>query len=97
MKEWREKNNGPAPSLRDMPPEERQAKRDEIKQRLLQRLEEFRKKKADGTITQPESRQLERMEEMVKRFEQGGPGVGTGRPAGPDGATPPDRRPSPGK
>ncbi|HEY2953220.1 MAG TPA: hypothetical protein VGK40_11580 [Verrucomicrobiae bacterium] len=95
MKAWREKNGGVPPALRDMPPDEREAKRNEIKERLQKRLEDFRKKKTDGTITEPESRQLERMEEMVKRFEQGGPGLGTGRPAGPDGANPPARRPSP--
>ena len=84
MKEWRAKNRGALPALRDLPPEERQAKRQEIKARMQKRLEEFRKKKADGTITEQESRQLERMEEMTKRFEQAG-----GKPA--------VRRPPPAK
>ena len=93
MKEWREKNGIDRPLLRDMPPEERQEKRTEIKERMVKRMEELRKKKADGSITEQETRMLQRMETMAKRVQEGGPGIGIGKPGGPPGDMPPGRRP----
>jgi hypothetical protein len=60
----------------NLTPEERAAK-----QKAFQaKLEELRKKKADGSITDEESEKLARMEEMSKRFTQGG----ANRKSGPD-------------
>jgi acyl-CoA reductase-like NAD-dependent aldehyde dehydrogenase len=51
-------------------PEEREAKRKEIKARLEKRIGELRMKQTDGTITVPETRELARREQILKRFEQ---------------------------
>src|SRR6266702_4027992 len=59
-------------------PQEREAKRKEIRERMDKQLGELRKKKADGTLTPQEEKRLGRLEEVSKRFDQGG---------GPSGAT----------
>jgi hypothetical protein len=51
-------------------PEEREAKRKEIKARLEKRITDLRAKQMDGTITTPETRELARSEQILKRFEQ---------------------------
>ena len=51
-------------------PEEREAKRKEIKARLEKRIAELRARKADATITASETRELARSEQILKRFEQ---------------------------
>jgi acyl-CoA reductase-like NAD-dependent aldehyde dehydrogenase len=51
-------------------PEEREAKRKEIKARLEKRIGELRMKQTDGTITASEARELARSEQILKRFEQ---------------------------
>jgi hypothetical protein len=78
MKEWR-KTNGVAPRtesekrrdfLKNMSPEERAAKRLEIKGRLEKRIAELQLQKVNGTLTAQEGRELERREQVLKRFEQ---------------------------
>lgn len=51
-------------------PEEREAKRKEIKARLEKRIVDLRAKQTDGTITASETRELARSEQILKRFEQ---------------------------
>ena len=51
-------------------PEEREAKRKEIKARLEKRIVELRAKQTAGTITASEVRELARSEQILKRFEQ---------------------------
>lgn len=59
--------------LKNMSPEERAAKRKEIKARLEKRIAELRAKEKNATITAQESRELERREQILKRFETEGP------------------------
>lgn len=81
IKEWREKNGGPVgealqkkrEELKNLTPEEREAKRKEFRERFDKQVGELRQKKADGTITAEESKRLERMEQIIRRFEQGRP------------------------
>lgn len=51
-------------------PEEREAKRKEIKARLEKRISELRSKQTNETITAQETRELGRSEQILKRFEQ---------------------------
>jgi len=53
-------------------PEQREAKRKELRERFDKRLTELQKKKTDATLTEQEAKQLERMEQMKKRFQQFG-------------------------
>ena len=78
IREWR-KTNGVASrteldkrrdSLKNMSPEERAAKRLEIKGRLEKRIAELRLRQVNGTLTAQEGRELERREQLLKRFEQ---------------------------
>ena len=78
IKEWR-KTNGVASRtesdkrrdfLKNMSPEERAAKRLEIKGRLERRIAELRLRQVNGTLTAQEGRELERREQVLKRFEQ---------------------------
>lgn len=79
IREWREKQGLGGPGFRTIDTEQARAKREELKKRIEQQLSELRKKKADGTITELESKRLERMENMAKRLEERAtPG---GRPA----------------
>lgn len=55
-------------------PEEQQAKRDEFKARLEKRVTELREKQTAGTISEKESRELVRSEQLLKRFDQKPPG-----------------------
>jgi hypothetical protein len=55
--------------FKNMTPEERAAKRKEIKGRLEKRIAELRAKRASATLTPQESRELERREQILKRFE----------------------------
>lgn len=54
---------------RNMTPEERAAKRKEIRGRLEKRIVELRAKQANATITPQESRELERREHILSRFD----------------------------
>lgn len=65
MKELREKRQV-------LTPEQREAQRKVWRERMDKRIEELKKKKADGTITTQEEQVLKRMEEMVKRWDQVG-------------------------
>jgi hypothetical protein len=51
-------------------PEEREAKRKELKERLEKRIAELRIKRTNGALTSQETRELERREQILKRFEQ---------------------------
>jgi hypothetical protein len=77
IKEWR-KTNGVSRSeaekrrehLKNMSPEDRAAKRKEIKGRLEKRIAELRARQVDGRLSPQEVRELERREQVLKRFEQ---------------------------
>lgn len=56
--------------LKNMTPEERAAKRKEIKERLEKRIAELRAKRTNGTLSASEVRELDRREQVLKRFEQ---------------------------
>ena len=61
--------------MKHMSPEERIAKRKEIKARLEKRIAELRARQSNGTLSPQETRELERREQILKRFEsenQGG-------------------------
>jgi hypothetical protein len=79
VKEPRKTNSGPARTdwekrLEKMTPEEREAKRKELKERLEKRIADLRSKQTNATITPQETRELERREQILKRFEQAPPG-----------------------
>ena len=69
-------------------PEQREAKRKELRERFDKCLADLKKKKTDGTITEQEAKQLERMEQMKKRLQQFGRGGGP-PPKRPNGDQPP--------
>ena len=67
------KKEGPnRPELKGLSPEERDAKRKEMRERMQKQLADLRKRKAEGTLNEVEKKRLERMEEVNKRFEQAG-------------------------
>jgi hypothetical protein len=53
-----------------MTPDERKTKRQEIKGRFEKQLAALREKKTKGTLTTQETRRLERLETIAKRFKQ---------------------------
>jgi hypothetical protein len=55
---------------RNMTLEERTAKRKEIRGRLEKRIVELRSKQTNATLSAQETRELERREQILKRFEQ---------------------------
>lgn len=75
MKEWRKTNSAwrvegeKRRESRRMSPEERAAKRQEIKGRLEKRIAELRARQVAGALTSQERRELERREQVLKRFE----------------------------
>lgn len=78
QKEWR-KTNGISSrteaekrreQLKNMTPEERAAKRKEIKERLEKRIAELRAKQTSVALSASEVRELDRREQVLKRFEQ---------------------------
>ena len=91
FKEPRKTNSGPAREewekrrgqLEKMTPEEREAKRKELKERLEKRIADLRAKQTNATITPQETRELERREQILKRFEQTPPGGVKTEGAGP--------------
>jgi hypothetical protein len=91
MKEWRKTNGVPSREEREkkreqfknMTPAEREAKRKELTERLEKRIAELRAKQTNATITPQESRELERREQILKRFEQGGSGTPRGERSKP--------------
>lgn len=56
--------------IKNMTPEERAAKRKEIKERLEKRIAELHSKQTNATLSPQEARELERREQILKRFEQ---------------------------
>lgn len=81
-REWRKTNAAPSRAerekmreqFRNMTPEEREAKRRELKGRLEKRIAELRSRQTNATLTPQESRELERREQILRRFEQNTPG-----------------------
>jgi hypothetical protein len=69
-REETEKTEKRKENWKKLSPEEREAKRKEIKARLEKRIAELRARKADATITASETRELARSEQILKRFEQ---------------------------
>ena len=67
LKELRERM---AERRKAMTPDERKVKRQEIKSRFDKQLHELEKKKANGSITAPESKRLERLGVIEQRFKQ---------------------------
>jgi hypothetical protein len=61
IRELREKA-GPSPLFSD---EERQVRRKEIRQRLNTQIEQLRRKKSDGSISEAEARRLQRLEKIA--------------------------------
>ena len=59
-----------------LPPAEREAKRLEIKTRLEKRIAELRVRQTNSTLSAEDTKRLERSEQLLKRFEQNGPGLG---------------------
>lgn len=84
--------------LKNLTPEEREAKRKEFRERFQKQVGDLRKKKADGTISAEESKRLERLEQIIRRFEQGRPDgerpQGSPKPRG-EGDAPKGERRSP--
>ena len=72
MKKWREALDPARPGFKLLTPEEREAKRLEMKDRVNAHIDGLRKKVADRTITEPEKRRLQRMEKMSSRLARGG-------------------------
>ena len=62
-------------------PDQREAQRKVYRERMEKLIEELNKKKADGTITPDEGKRLERLQEMLKRFQQPAPGTPPAKPA----------------
>jgi len=73
MKEWRDKHGPPRPPVRDelrnSTPEQRAARMKEWRERLEKRVAELRRKQAAGDISDDQKRQLERMQQMIKRLD----------------------------
>jgi len=80
MKELRERM---AERRKAMTPDERKLKRQEIKSRLEKQLGEVQKRKDAGTITLQESKRLERLETIGKRFKQAQEQANDAKPAKP--------------
>jgi hypothetical protein len=57
--------------VKQLTPEERAAKRKEARAKMEKRLAELQKKKTDGTITEKEQKQLDRLE--ARKNNQGKP------------------------
>ena len=56
--------------FKNLTPEEREAKRAEIKARLEKRIAELRQKLEHGKLSADEQRELSRREQLLKSFEQ---------------------------
>jgi vancomycin resistance protein YoaR len=77
IKEWRRTNNLTSRAEMEkrreqsskLTPEEREAKRKELRGRLEKRISELREKGKNSTLTTQETRELERREQILKRFE----------------------------
>ena len=94
MRELRESMAKDRGGFRMLTPEQREAKRDEMKQRVDTQIEELRKKKADASITESEQRRMEHMEQISRRLAQQAarPGRPVPQPAWSRGARVPPLR-----
>ena len=75
--------------LKDLSPEERRVK---VREAAEKRLADLKKKQAAGTLTVEEERQLDRMLEMQKRFEEHRRGLGEGKDGRPPGRPRPEAK-----
>lgn len=66
VREWRQQAGTNA--VRSMTPEEREARIKGIRARLEEQLKTLRERKAEGKLTEEESKRLERMESIATRF-----------------------------
>jgi hypothetical protein len=71
LKELREEIQQGRRQFKLLSPEDREAKRKEMRQRIDAQIDVLRKRKADGTINETETRRLERMEQMAARLSRG--------------------------
>ena len=97
LRQLRQQFESGGPGFRVLTPEEREAKRKEVRERVEAEIKALETKKTEGTITEVEQRRLGRMKDMVNRLSEGrvlGPraahGAVLGKPAGlpPPAATP---------
>jgi hypothetical protein len=96
IREWRESNAFGRPALATMSAEEREARRKTFQTRIEAHITMLNKKKADGSLTEEETRRLQNMERMLKRLESGPrPPLGLPPPAGT--ANPPSKPDEPAK
>lgn len=72
LREWRDKNAPLRPLVTTMTLEEREAKKQDMIRRIEDHLKLLKARKADGTITEEETRRLQNMEIMRRRLESGG-------------------------
>jgi hypothetical protein len=90
VKELRE-SLGPARREFKMNQQQRETKRKEMKERIDMQISGLQKKKAEGALTEPEQRRLERMQQLAKRLAQDAP-PGDLRPLPPPAPTPPPNK-----
>ncbi len=90
MKELRREMQQGDGNFRLLSPEERDAKRNEIRLRIENQVGELKKRRVEGTLSDPEKRRLERMEQMARRLARN-----PGSNAVPAGALPPPRPSAP--
>jgi len=93
LREWREKNAAGRPAQARMTPEERVERRQLFQKRIEDHIATLNNKKAEGSISEEESRRLENMKGMLKRLESApAPAPGAGPPLGlPPPAVPSDK------
>lgn len=96
-KEGRKTDSGPEwekrrQQMEKMTPEEREAKRQELKERLEKRISDLRAKQTNATITAQEKRELERREKVLERFELALPSGGKGARGEPKNGEAPRKR-----
>ena len=72
--EWEKRRD----EFNKLPPVEREAKRVEIVGRLEKRIAELRTRQTNSTLSAEDAKRLERSEQLLKRFEQNGPGQSAG-------------------
>ena len=78
MLEWRQQHLGALGGPGAMPPAERETLRKQFGKRIEKQIEVLKEKKANGSITEMETRRLRRMEEMASRLESPGAPGGSG-------------------
>lgn len=69
IREWRETNAFARPALGAMSAEEREARRKIFQTRIEQQIATLKKKQADNSFTDEDSRRLQNMERMLKWLE----------------------------